>query len=109
MMTLRILFLVNGKSTLKLFLKFDDYCYQEMEETERDLRVKLENAQTALDVSRSGESRDSIGDSKMTIETELDIEASKKAILDKLEERKKELVRCTFPFYLTVLSCLLHF
>ncbi|KAL6287607.1 hypothetical protein ACE6H2_011997 [Prunus campanulata] len=63
----------------------------EMEEIERDLRVKLENAQTALDVSRSGESHDSIGDPKMTIETELDIEASKKAILDKLEERKKEL------------------
>ncbi|CAN6702268.1 unnamed protein product [Malus baccata var. baccata] len=63
----------------------------ELDENERNLRYELENAQTALDASRSGQSDESTGDPKMTVETENDIEASKKAVLEKLEERKKEL------------------
>ncbi|CAN6574532.1 unnamed protein product [Malus baccata var. baccata] len=63
----------------------------ELDENERNLRYELENAQIALDASRSGQSDESTGDPKMTVETENDIEASKKAVLEKLEERKKEL------------------
>ncbi|RXH99827.1 hypothetical protein DVH24_021629 [Malus domestica] len=55
----------------------------EMEENERNLRYELENAQTALDANES------IGDPKTTVETENDVEALKKAILEKLEERNK--------------------
>ncbi|KAM2049015.1 hypothetical protein ACFX1T_007480 [Malus domestica] len=47
----------------------------EMEENERNLRYELENAQTALDASRSGQSDESIGDPKTTVETENDVEA----------------------------------
>ncbi|KAM1009925.1 hypothetical protein ACFX13_046174 [Malus domestica] len=63
----------------------------ELDENERNLRYELENAQTALDASRSGQSDESTGDPKTTVETENDIEASKKAVIEKLEERKKEL------------------
>ncbi|KAM1954448.1 hypothetical protein EV1_023620 [Malus domestica] len=76
----------------------------EMDESERNLRDELENAETALDASRSGQSDESTGDPNTTVETENDIEASKKAILEKLEERKKDLVSCIFPFDLTVVS-----
>ncbi|KAL6136717.1 hypothetical protein ACLB2K_062012 [Fragaria x ananassa] len=64
---------------------------EEMEDTEKNLRDELENAQTALDISRSHGSDESIGNSKTIVETGDDIESSKKAILDKLEERKREM------------------
>ncbi|KAM0997651.1 hypothetical protein ACFX2I_007496 [Malus domestica] len=76
----------------------------EMEENERNLRYELENAHTALDASRSGQSDESIGDPKTTVETENDVEALKKAILEKLEESKKELASFIFAFDLTVVS-----
>ncbi|KAM1126872.1 hypothetical protein FF2_041575 [Malus domestica] len=64
-----------------------------MDENERNLIYDFENAQTTSDnASRSGQSDESIGDLKTTVETENDVEALKKAILEKLEERKKELV-----------------
>ncbi|XP_048435019.1 chromosome partition protein Smc-like [Pyrus x bretschneideri] len=63
----------------------------EMDESEGNLRDELENAETALDASRSGQSDESTGDPNTTVETENDVEASKKAILEKFEERKKEL------------------
>lgn len=75
-----------------------------MDESERNLRDELENAETTFDASRSGQSDESTGDPNTTFETENDVEASKKAILEKLEERKKELVSCIFPFDLTVVS-----
>ncbi|KAM1659015.1 hypothetical protein ACFXTN_043116 [Malus domestica] len=76
----------------------------EMEENERNLRCNLENVQTALDASRPGQSDESISDPKTTVETENDVQALKKAILEKLEERKKELVGFIFAFDLTVVS-----
>jgi DNA-directed RNA polymerase specialized sigma subunit len=67
-----------------------------LEDTEKNLRDELENAQTALDTSRSRGSDEAVGNSKTSVETGDDMESSKKAILDKLEERKRELVRCSF-------------
>ncbi|CAN6571811.1 unnamed protein product [Malus baccata var. baccata] len=63
----------------------------EMDESERNLRDELEHAETALDASRSGQSDESTGDPNTTVETENDVEASNKAILEKLEERHNEL------------------
>ncbi|KAM1076380.1 hypothetical protein ACFX19_024321 [Malus domestica] len=63
----------------------------EMDESERNLRDELENAETALDASLSGQSDESTGDPNTTVETENDVEASNKAILEKLEERHNEL------------------
>ncbi|XP_061999406.1 uncharacterized protein LOC133716760 [Rosa rugosa] len=69
---------------------------EELEDTEKNLRDELENAQTALDTGRSRGSDEAVGNSKTSVETGDDMESSKKAILDKLEERKRELVRCSF-------------
>ncbi|XP_050382532.1 uncharacterized protein LOC126799376 [Argentina anserina] len=64
---------------------------EEMEDTEKKLRDELQNAQTALNVSRTRGSDESGANSNTTVETGDDIESSKKEILDKLEERKREL------------------
>ncbi|XP_062028635.1 uncharacterized protein LOC133744559 [Rosa rugosa] len=67
---------------------------EELEDTEKNLRDELENAQTALDTSRSRGSDEAVGNSKTSVETGDDMESSKKAILDMLEERKRELSAC---------------
>ncbi|PRQ53189.1 hypothetical protein RchiOBHm_Chr2g0163761 [Rosa chinensis] len=64
---------------------------EEMEDTEKNLIDELENAQTALDTSRSRGSDEAVGNSKTSVETGDDMESSKKAMLDKLEEKKREL------------------
>ncbi|XWS46436.1 hypothetical protein CRYUN_Cryun14cG0066400 [Craigia yunnanensis] len=76
---------VQEADTLSSILK-------EMDDIDKSLRAELENAQTALDVSHSRKSADSVVESTMSAEVEANIEASKKcAILDKLEKKKKEL------------------
>lgn len=80
-----------------------------MEDTEKNLRDELESAQTALDISRSHGSDESVGNSKTIVETGDDIESSKKAILDKLEKRKRELVGCTSLLILQFFRVLFYF
>lgn len=75
-----------------------NYCFQEMEEIENNLRIELENVQIALDASQSDRKGKLVGESKTTDETGQDTEESKSAILDKLENKNKELVHCTFLF-----------
>ncbi|KAL5582003.1 hypothetical protein UlMin_014445 [Ulmus minor] len=64
---------------------------EEMEETEKNLRAELENAQSVLEAGRSGRTEESVGESNMTVETGQGTEASKSAILNDLENKKKEL------------------
>ncbi|EOY04327.1 Uncharacterized protein TCM_019611 isoform 1 [Theobroma cacao] len=63
---------------------------KEMDDIEKSLKAELENAQAALDVSHSGKSADSVVESTVGAENEASIEASKSAMLDKLEKKKKE-------------------
>ncbi|KAF5479297.1 hypothetical protein F2P56_000130 [Juglans regia] len=62
-----------------------------MDETERNLRMELESSEAALVASQSDESSDSVVQSKMVAEGGADAEVSRSAILDKLENKKKEL------------------
>nr|XP_034923994.1 GRIP1-associated protein 1-like isoform X2 [Populus alba] len=64
---------------------------QEMDETEQTLMEELENAETALDARQSGKSFESVVASEMTAEAGPDAEAEKSAILEKLDNKKKEL------------------
>lgn len=63
-----------------------------MEESEKNLMTELENGQTAIEASSITRANESAGEFKETAKTEEDSEASKSAILDKLDEKKKELV-----------------
>lgn len=71
-----------------------------MEETERNLIVELENAQTALDASRSHGTEGSVVESSSS-ETRQDTAAlqAQPAILEDLETKKKELVWIPFKFF----------
>ena len=71
-----------------------------MEGTEKNLRVELENSQTALVSGQSGRIEVSIVES--TFETGQDTGAANLAKLDELENKKKELV-CIFAFDLIFL------
>lgn len=71
------------------------------------MRAELENAQTALNASQSHRTDGLVGESKTTDETGQDTEESRSAILDKLDEKKKELVHCTFSY--TQSCILLHY
>ncbi|KAJ6936328.1 hypothetical protein NC652_011137 [Populus alba x Populus x berolinensis] len=64
---------------------------QEMDETEQTLMEELENAETALDARQSEKSFESVVASEMTAEVGPDAEAEKSAILEKLDNKKKEL------------------
>lgn len=64
---------------------------KEMDATEQDLRDELENAQIALNASQSGESSLLLPESKMTAEAQADTDSSNSEMLDKLENKKKEL------------------
>lgn len=63
-----------------------------MDETEKNLRMELESSEAALVASQSDESSDSVVQSKMLAEGGVDAEVSRSALLDKLENKKKELV-----------------
>ncbi|KAM3760415.1 hypothetical protein ACB098_01G191700 [Castanea mollissima] len=64
---------------------------EEMDETEKNLRAELESTQAAFVASQSGRSSDSAVESKVSDNTEPDTEVMKSAILEKLENKKKEL------------------
>ncbi|KAB1211154.1 hypothetical protein CJ030_MR6G021656 [Morella rubra] len=61
---------------------------EEMDEIEKNLRAELE---AALITSQLGRSSDSVVQPKMAVEDGPDTEASKSALLEKLENKKKEL------------------
>lgn len=85
---------IKGISLLSIF------ALQEMDENENNLRIELESAQPTLNTSQSRKSGDLVVESKTTIEAQADTDASKSSILDKLESKRKELVRCTIPLLL---------
>lgn len=62
-----------------------------MDENERKLRQELVNAETALNTSQSARSGDSVV-SETKVETGLDTQTTKSTLLEKLENKKKELV-----------------
>uniref|UniRef100_A0A6N2LF10 Uncharacterized protein n=1 Tax=Salix viminalis TaxID=40686 RepID=A0A6N2LF10_SALVM len=64
---------------------------QEMDETEQTLMEELENAETALDARQSGKSVKSVDASETTAEAGLDAEAAKSDILEKMDNKKKEM------------------
>ncbi|EXB72244.1 hypothetical protein L484_009127 [Morus notabilis] len=64
---------------------------EEMEEAEKNLRVELENAETASDSSQSGSTEESAGESTKAFETGQDTGDPNFAKLDELEKKKKEL------------------
>lgn len=75
-----------------------------MEETEKNLKVELGNVQTATDAGQSDRRDELAGESKTTNETEQDTEESNSAILEKLENKKNELVHFNCQFDLEILS-----
>lgn len=85
---------IKGISLLSIF------ALQEMDENENNLRIELESAQPTLNTSQSRKSGDVVVESKTTIEAQADTDASKSSILDKLESKREELVRCTIPLLL---------
>lgn len=63
-----------------------------MDETEKNLRAELESTEAAFVASQSGRSSDSADESKVSVNAEPDTEVMKSATLEKLENKKKELV-----------------
>lgn len=63
-----------------------------MDETEKNLRMELEISEAGLVASQSDESSDSVVQSTMVVEGGAGTEESKSAILEKLENKKKEMV-----------------
>ncbi|KAJ6861231.1 hypothetical protein NC651_037342 [Populus alba x Populus x berolinensis] len=64
---------------------------QEMDETEQALMEELENTETAMDGRQHGNSGESVNASETTVEAGSDAEAAKSDILEKLDNKKKEL------------------
>ncbi|KAJ6421470.1 hypothetical protein OIU84_028781 [Salix udensis] len=64
---------------------------QEMDETEQTLMEELENAETERDARQHGNSGESVNASETTVEAGPDAEAAKSDILEKLDNKKKEL------------------
>lgn len=67
-----------------------------MDETEQALMEELENAETAMDCRQHGNSGESVNASETTVEAGSDAEAAKSDILEKLDNKKKELVDLLF-------------
>lgn len=78
-----------------------------MDETEKKLRAELENMRLRASVnaeqswiSESWEEESKTNNSKAGFDADADAEVSNSAMLDKLEEKKKELVCCLLNCYL---------
>jgi hypothetical protein len=69
-----------------------------LDETTKNLRAELESREAALVASQSGRFSDSVVKSKLVVEGGPDSEESNSAILEKLENKKKELVHCVLNF-----------
>ncbi|KAK9272457.1 hypothetical protein L1049_002830 [Liquidambar formosana] len=64
---------------------------KDMDVIEQSLKAELKNVQIALDANQSGESGEPVVESRTTVEAQADTDSSKSEILDKLENKKKEL------------------
>lgn len=64
---------------------------KQMDLTEKDLARELENVQASFDASQSGKSSELLTDSKITAEAQEDTEGIKSALVEKLEDKKREL------------------
>ena len=64
------------------------------------MRIELESAQPTPNTSQSLKLGDVVVESRTSIEAQADTDASKSSILDKLESKRKELVRCSIPLLL---------
>lgn len=73
---------------------------QEMDLAEKNLKAELENVQASLNAGQSSDMSDSEIESKVIVEAEGDTEA----LLEKLDNKKKELVCWTFLFSV-ICSC----
>ena len=80
-----------------------------MDEIENNLRIELESAQPTPNTSQSLKSGDVVVESRTSIEAQADTDASKSSILDKLENKRKELGRCSFPLLLKLPSIFVSF
>lgn len=69
------------------------YVFQEMDLIEENLIAELEQAQAVVTASQPGESNELFIESKSVIESLDDAEAPSLSLLEKLEMKKKELVR----------------
>lgn len=69
------------------------YVFQEMDLIEENLIAELEQAQAVVTASQPGESNELFIESKSVIESLDDAEAPRLSLLEKLEMKKKELVR----------------
>lgn len=69
------------------------YVFQEMDLIEENLIAELEQAKAVVTASQRGESNELFIESKSVIESLDDAEAPRLSLLEKLEMKKKELVR----------------
>lgn len=69
------------------------YVFQEMDLIEENLIAELEQAKAVVTASQPGESNELFIESKSVIESLDDAEAPRLSLLEKLEMKKKELVR----------------
>ncbi|KAK3013050.1 hypothetical protein RJ639_009650 [Escallonia herrerae] len=76
--------ILQGSDLLRRKLK-------ELDLTEKSLTTKLENVQAAPDAIHSGKLGENLIQSKSNVEAEEDAEASESVLLEKLENKKKEL------------------
>lgn len=69
------------------------HALQELDWFEQNLKAELQNAEASTDSSRSGESNKMLNESNSAVEAHA-TEASKYVLMEKLENKKKELVWC---------------
>lgn len=93
---------------IRACLTCDKYALQEMDLIEQNLYAELQRAQASADANHSGESNGMLNESKSTVEAQEGAEASKSALVEKLENKKKELVCCMVNYNYCVL-CLFHY
>ncbi|XP_062013372.1 uncharacterized protein LOC133729810 [Rosa rugosa] len=82
---------------------------EELEDTEKNLRDELENAQTALDTSRSRGSDEAVGNSKTSVETGDDMESSKKSYTRQVRGEEKRIGSLLFLLILKFSHILFFF
>lgn len=67
---------------------------QEMDLIEQNLIEELQRSKASVDSSRLGESNGVLEESKQIVEVQEDTKAAKTALMEKLNNKKKELVCC---------------
>lgn len=75
-----------------------------MDETEKNLKAQLENAQNTEVTCESGISNELMEDTMTALGTRKDEEASISALKEKLDNKKKELVFASFLLFIHLIS-----